>query len=268
MSSLPRRLGAVIAGAFLLYMTLPILAPVIFSFSTVWQGILPEGFTIDTYRNVLGTRKFTSALLLSFQVAGLVVAIALSLAVTSAWGIYMSRGPLGRSLRILLQVFPMVAGPLILAVGYLLTYNQPPIDISGTLWIIVAGHVSLGFPFVFRAVLSEMESRDLRGLAEAGAICGAGPIAIWTRIILPNLAGSIISGSLIVFAISFGEFEIAKMVGGFDFRTLPVMLFQSLREDFRTSSAVASILVYVALLGLLGISLLRPGRLIGDATRR
>jgi ABC-type spermidine/putrescine transport system permease subunit II len=110
---------------------------------------------------------------------------------------------------------------------------------------------------MFRAVLADMETLALDRLTEAARVCGAPWWTVWLRVLGPNLAGSVISGGLIVFALSFGEFEIAKMVGGFGFRTLPVLLFQSLREDFRTASAVAAILVYVAVLGLIAVSLLR-----------
>lgn len=256
-----RRAGRLAAGLlaalFLLYMAAPVAIPVVYSFSKLWQGILPQGFTLDAYRKVLSGTQHLPAILLSFQVAGLALLTVAVTAVPAAWGVYRAAGPGARAVRQALQVFPMVAGPLILAVGYLLTFNRPPFDFSGTVWIIVAGHAALGFPFMFRAVLADMEARGLARLVEAAQVCGAPWPAIWGRVLVPNLAGSVVSGGLIVFALSFGEFEIAKMVGGFGFRTLPVLLFQSLREDFRTAAAVASILVYVAVLGLIAVSLLR-----------
>jgi ABC-type sulfate transport system permease component len=47
------------------------------------------------------------------------------------------------------------------------------------------------------------------------------------------------------------------MVAGFGTVTLPLLLFQSLREDFRAASAVASVLLYTTLLALAGLTLLR-----------
>lgn len=260
MTRLVRFVAVLLAGLFLLYMAVPIVIPVVYSFATVWQGLLPEGFTLRSYENVLSRDHYLPAIFLSFQVATSALVIVGLIAVPAAWGIYRSHSNLAGAVRQALQIFPMVAGPLILAVGYLLTFNRPPFDFSGTMWIIVVGHAALGFPFMFRAVLAEMESLGLDRLVEAARVCGAPWPAIWARVLLPNLAGSVISGGLIVFALSFGEFEIAKMVGGFGFRTLPVLLFQSLREDFRTAAAVASILVYVAVLGLLAVSLLRARR--------
>jgi putative spermidine/putrescine transport system permease protein len=255
--TLLRALGGLIAAAFIAYMMVPIALPVIYSFSSVWQGILPEGLTLDSYRKVLAGAQYVPAIALSFQVALSALLLVAVLAVPAAWGVYRARSPLAAVMRQALLIFPMVAGPLILAVGYLLTFNRPPFDFSGTVWIIVAGHAALGFPFMFRAVLADMETLALDRLTEAARVCGAPWWTVWFRVLVPNLAGSVISGGLIVFALSFGEFEIAKMVGGFGFRTLPVLLFQSLREDFRTASAVAAILVYVAVLGLIAVSLLR-----------
>jgi len=47
------------------------------------------------------------------------------------------------------------------------------------------------------------------------------------------------------------------MVAGFGTITMPLLLFQMLREDFRIASAVSSLLVYTTLLALFGMTLAR-----------
>jgi ABC-type spermidine/putrescine transport system permease subunit II len=76
-------------------------------------------------------------------------------------------------------------------------------------------------------------------------------------VLLPNLLPAVLSGSLVAFAISMGEFEVTSMVAGFGTVTLPLLLFQSLREDLRAASAVASVLLYTPLLALAGLTLLK-----------
>ncbi|MDM7325107.1 MAG: ABC transporter permease subunit, partial [Thermus sp.] len=91
-------------------------------------------------------------------------------------------------------------------------------------------------------------------LMEAAQASGA---SLWPRlryVLFPNLLPAVLSGSLVVFAISMGEFEVTSVVAGFGTITLPLLLFQSLREDFRAASAVASLLLYITLLALFGIT--------------
>ena len=46
-------------GLFILYMILPIIATYIFSIATRWdRTILPEGYTLDGYREVLKNASF------------------------------------------------------------------------------------------------------------------------------------------------------------------------------------------------------------------
>lgn len=239
------------------YMAAPVLVPIVYSFSQVWQGVLPEGFTFQWYAEVLSSDRYLSAIVMSFQVAFSAVFTTIALGVPAAYGIYRSKSRAGKLLRQVFQVFPMVAGPLILGISYVSAFNRAPLDFAGTLWLIVLGHAALGFPFMFRIVLAEFENLRLDTLVDAAMTCGAKSVATWLHVIGPNILGSVASGSMIVFAISFGEFEVAKMVGGFNLNTMPVLLFESLRREFHYAAVISAILIYVAFAGLLCVSLLR-----------
>jgi ABC-type spermidine/putrescine transport system permease subunit II len=92
---------------------------------------------------------------------------------------------------------------------------------------------------------------------EAAAASGAGLAARLRYVLLPNLLPSLVSGSLVVFAVSMGEFELTSMVAGFGTITMPLLLFQSMREDFRVASTVSALLLYTTLLALAGMTLSR-----------
>lgn len=242
---------------FLLYLLLPLLAPVVYSFSKMWLALLPEGFTLDWYRKVFNNPNYVAAARLSLMVALAAVAINILVGVPLAYGVYVWKGRVGEGMRRLVQITPLLIPPLVIGLGFLIAFNRPPLAFSGTLWIVILGHAALGFPFFFRTVYAGLSGLEVRSLMEAAAASGAGLMQRMVYVLFPNLLPAILSGSLVAFAISMGEFEITSMVAGFGTITLPLLLFQSLREDFRAASAVASVLLYSTLLALVTISLIR-----------
>lgn len=252
-----RWLGWMFFALFLLYLLLPLLAPVVYSFSKMWMDLLPEGFTLNWYRKVFSNPNYLDAARLSLSVALAAVIVNILVGVPLAYAVYVWAGRVGVGIRRLVQIIPLLIPPLIIGLGFLIAFNRPPLALSGTIWIVILGHAALGFPFFFRTVYAGLSGLEVRGLMEAAAASGA---LLWQRLVyvlFPNLLPAILSASLVAFAISMGEFEITSMVAGFGTVTLPLLLFQSLREDFRAASAVASVLLYTTLLALVVISLLR-----------
>ena len=60
-----RAIGWLLFGLFLLSLLLPMLAPVVYSFSQMWLGLLPESFTLAWYRRILQDPRYLEAILLS-----------------------------------------------------------------------------------------------------------------------------------------------------------------------------------------------------------
>lgn len=65
-----------------------------------------------------------------------------------------------------------------------------------------------------------------------------------------------------VFAVSIGEFEVTSLVAGFSAQTLPLQLFQQMRNDMRVASAISAFLIYVSLFSFILITYL-GGRVQG-----
>ncbi len=161
-----RALGWLLFGLFLLYLVLPMLAPVVYSFSQVWLGLLPEGLTLAWYRKVFTDPKYLEGALLSLRVALLAVALNVLVGVPTAYVAHTWTGRVGEGLRRLLQVLPLLVPPLVVGLGFLLAFNRPPLALSGTFWIVVFGHAALGFPFFFRTVYAGLSGLEVRLLME------------------------------------------------------------------------------------------------------
>ncbi len=114
-------------------------------------------------------------------------------------------------------------------------------------------------PFVVRAVQPVLEDLD-QGLESAAMTLGASPWQVFTRIIWPTILPAFISGSVLSFARSLGEFGAVVFIAG----NLPgvteiVSLLIYIRLDeynYEAAAALAFVLLLVAFLTLLATNAL------------
>ncbi|HEY0530485.1 MAG TPA: carbohydrate ABC transporter permease [Actinoplanes sp.] len=141
----------------------------------------PKSFTLTGFRTALGTGEMGRALWISVQVT--VPAVLLSLLLAS-WAAYaLSRHPIPGGRAVLLL---MLAGNLLPPQILLIPVSRvmDSLGIYDTLFALVVIHVGFGLGFYTFVLHGFMRSIPAE-LTEAARIDGAGPIAIYARIIMP-----------------------------------------------------------------------------------
>lgn len=109
---------------------------------------------------------------------------------------------------------------LILAYGQLSTFRQ-------SFAFILVGHMVFTMPFMVRTVASAFQRDELRTLEEASRSLGASFRQRFLGILVPAVMPAIVAGSLMVFTLSVGEFNLTWMLHTPLTRTLPVGLADS-----------------------------------------
>ena len=107
---------------------------------------------------------------------------------------------------------PFVVPAVVLTFGFIRLYGSPPITLTSSPVLLIAGYVVLSFPYMFRAVDSGLRAIDVRTLTEAALSLGAGWGTILSQVIFPNLRVAILSGVFLTFAIVMGEFTFASLL--------------------------------------------------------
>jgi len=157
----------------------------------------------------------TQALLLSLKVAFWSVAVSLPAAVALAWLLARRDFP-GKSLLDAVVHLPLVLPPVV--VGYLLLVlfgRRGPIGafLDEYLGITLAFRWTgaalacalMGLPLLVRAVRQSLDAVD-RGLESAASTLGASPPWVFATVTLPLILPGILTGMLLSFARSLGEF--------------------------------------------------------------
>lgn len=81
---------------------------------------------------------------------------------------------------------------------------------------------------------------------------GAGPLQTFLRVTLPLIRPGLIGGAVFAFLHSFDEVVITSLVSGCSIRTLPLKMWENIRNQIDpTIAAVASLLMLVPVLWLI-----------------
>jgi putative spermidine/putrescine transport system permease protein len=119
--------------------------------------------------------------------------------------------------------------------------------------VVVFCHVVIVLPFVIRSVYISLQNLDQR-LELAAASLGAPPRKVLVTIVLPLLAPGLISGWLFAAILSFNEFTGSLFVTSQATQTLPVAMYNYVREYADPTLAALSAIYIVITATLLTVA--------------
>ena len=147
----------------------------------------------------------------------------------------------------MLYQLPVALPPLVLAFGFILVFSSDALPWLGSVWLLIAGHIVLGLPYFLQTVVADMQRLGLRTLEDAAESLGSSGLQRFLHIVLPALRHSVLSGLIVVAALSIGEFQFSNLVAGFLNRTYPVVLLQAFYGATGFACAATVILLALAL---------------------
>nr|WP_245512753.1 ABC transporter permease [Enterovirga rhinocerotis] len=253
-ASLPQRAFTIGLHTFgwgvLLFLVLPLLVVVPLSFNAGSFLTYPlSGISGRWYADLAASPSWSKAFRNSFFVGIITTVLATGLGTAAALGI--KRLGAGRAKWISLVILsPIIVPVVITAVGVYFLYA--PFGLVSSFTGLILAHTVLAAPFVVITVAATLDGFD-PNLLRAAASCGASPFVAFRRVMLPLIMPGVVSGAIFAFAISFDDIVMALFLAGPEQRTLPVQMFNGVREEISpTITAAATLLVVLAVI-LLGI---------------
>jgi len=235
-------------AAYLLYLAAPIVLLFVGSFGELWlNSLLPTGVTAKWYLQVAGDPSFRRAFTTSLFVAAMTCAACVAIGLPLAYAVFHARSARVRALARMIYQLPVALPALVLAFGFILVFSTDALPWLGSVWLLVTGHIVLGLPYFLQTVVSDMQRLGLRVLEEAAESLGSNGLQRFMHIVLPALRHSVLSGLIVVAALSIGEFQFSNLVAGFLNRTYPVVLLQAFYGATGFACAATVILLALAL---------------------
>jgi putative spermidine/putrescine transport system permease protein len=252
----PRRIMMAALGALtVLYLLAPTLVIVPMSFTEARiLSFPPEGFTLQWYQKMVTDRQWSTGIVNSLQVATLTAVLATVLGTLAALG--LSRGRFyGRSLVNALVLSPLIVPVVVIAIGMFGLFVQW--RLSGSLVGLVLAHTALALPFVVVAVGTSLRTMD-RNLELAAANLGADPRRSFFHITFPIILPGVLTGAIFAFITSWDEVVVAIFMTSARFRTLPVEMWEQVRQAVDpTVAAVSTTLLVVTTVFLMMLLVVR-----------
>ncbi|WP_019703376.1 ABC transporter permease [Paracidovorax oryzae] len=230
-----------------LFMAAPIALSVMAGLVNNYGTGLQSGLTLrwlgevwDNYGSTVGW---------SLGLALMCVAGNLLIGVPCAYALARSRSRWARLFEELLTLPVAVPGlasalALILAYGTLQSFRQ-------SFAFILVGHMVFTLPFMVRTVGSAFQKDELRSLEEAARSLGASFAQRFLGVLVPAVLPAIVAGSLMVFTLSVGEFNLTWMLHTPLTRTLPVGLadsYASMRIEVGSAYTLVFLIVILPVL--------------------
>ncbi|HEY8713355.1 MAG TPA: ABC transporter permease subunit [Thermoanaerobaculia bacterium] len=164
-----------------------------------------EEWSSGPYRYVIET--YGGSLLFSLRLAAFVVFASLLIAVPAAYGFVRYPFPGSSTLEQLVAI-PLALPGVSVAIAVIVGYAS----LRGNWLLLAAGQMLYTVPYAVRVVANTMRNVPLRALEDVARTLGAHGRSRFRHVIAPLLVRPMVLASLIVFALSWGEFNVSFLL--------------------------------------------------------
>lgn len=218
---------------------IPQLVVVYTSFLNTRGAVFVEGYSLDSYRTIfetLGT-AITNTYLYSTSAILLIV----FLGATVAYLTTRRRSALTEFIDVL-TMFPYIIPGSVLGITLLLAFNDDPILLSGTAFIIIISLVIRRLPYTLRsssAILYQISP----SIEEASISLGASPLKTFFKVTAVMMLPGVMSGAILSWITAINELSSSVILFTGATKTMSVAIYtEVIRASYGTAAALSTIL--------------------------
>ena len=223
------------------------------------RGAVDTGFTLAYYQELFINRRQSlfyvppiEAIWNSLFYASITVVLSVGMGFLVAYALN-NRTLFNRILDPLLML-PLGTSAVTLGLGFIIVFNQPPVDVRSFPLLMPIAHSLVALPFVVRTLQPALSSIP-NSLRHAAAAMGASPWRVWLEVDLPILARAVVVGAIFSFTISLGEFGATTFLSRPETPTMPVAIFRFISQpgalNYGQALAMSTLLMIVCAIGIL-----------------
>lgn len=242
-----KSIGNLIIGLVLVFLFLPIVVLVVYSFNNSSTNIVFDGFTLKWYKELFSNVNLMDAFFNTILVASISTIISTVIGTISAVGLYKYNF-YGKGLINALLYIPIVIPEIVLGISLLSIYTLMKLELG--LFTLLIAHVTFSIPYVIVSVRSSL-SRDTSLQEEASYDLGVGKFKTFWYITLPNIMPGIISGATLAFTLSLDDVIVSYFTVGPGSNTLPQYIYSMIKTGITPDvNALSSLVLLVVIIVL------------------
>lgn len=243
-----KKLSKIYLGLMLVFLYLPILVLIVFSFNNSKLRGVWAGFTLHWYSDLFSDPIILQSFYNTILVAVIATILSTILGTLSAVGINQYRRKTKNAL-LNVNYLPVLNPDIVTAVALMSLYGFLRME-QGLLTMILS-HVVFCMPYVILSVLPKLNQLN-NNVLEAAYDLGASPSYALHHVILPQIRPGILAGALMAFTLSIDDFIISFFTTGQGVSNLSITLYSMAKTGINPSmNAISTILFTVVFVLLL-----------------
>lgn len=240
-----------------LFLYFPIAVVIAFAFNSTKSRTVFNRFTLNWFvelfkDKVILTAFFNSLILATFS--AVIATIIGTLAALKIAALKQSKQNIIKNL----NYIPIINSDVIIGISLML-FLKFVLNIFnaefGFLTALIA-HITISMPYVVLTILPKIKNIE-PNIIDAALDLGCSPNMVFLKVVLPNIASSIVGALMMAFSISFDDFTVSYFTTGGSFQTLPVLIYSMVRRRITPKiNALFALIFLLALVALLLINML------------
>ena len=241
-----------------LFLYLPIIVLIVFSFNSSRQDMVWTGFSLRWYAELAKDTEIISGFGLSLKIAVMTAFTSVLLGTFAAFVLNRYQRFAGRTLFSGMVSAPLVMPEVIIGLSLLLmlvsvqkVFGYPERGVM-TIWL---GHTLLGMAYAAVVVQSRLQEMN-KSLEEAAMDLGCRPHQVFFLVTLPNITQALASAWLLTFTLSLDDVVLSAFLSGPGSSTMPIVIFSRARLGLDPRvNAVAALTILVVSMAVIASAL-------------
>ncbi len=244
------------ASLVYLFLYLPVIVVVFFSFNDSKRNIKFEGFTLSWYTKMFENEQMMDAFFNTLIVAAVSTLFSVLLGTLCAVGLYRLEFKLKTLVSNSLYI-PIVIPEIVFGIALLMFFST--LNIPTGFFTLIVSHITFSLPFVVITVRARLAGFD-RSLEEAAQDLGASSWRTFWRVTMPLITPGVISGALLALTLSLDDVVITTFTAGANSKLLPIYIQDQVKRGISPDVNALSTLMVIGVFVILILSNVIQGR--------
>lgn len=251
-----KALKNIFIGLVFIFLYLPIIILVIYSFNSSKMNIIFESFTFDWYKSLFKNKDLLEAFNNTIIIATSSTIISTIIGTISAVGLNKYNFPFKKLIMKLLYI-PIVIPEIVLGISLLSIYTLMKLELG--MFTLILSHIAFSIPFVIVSVRSSL-TPAVKTYEEAASDLGAGTFKTFFEITLPSIMPGVISGATLALTLSLDDVVISYFNAGPSSNTLPLKIYSMIKTGITPDVNALSSLILLFVIIILTTSVIIQSR--------
>lgn len=236
---------------------LPQITVTVQSFLKTKGPLFVKGFSLESYEAV--ANKLADCITNTFLYAFIALAIIIILSLLGAY-LIVRRKSVRSNLIDMLLMFPYVIPGAVLGICLTVAFNQPPILMTGTMWIIILSFVIRKLPYTMRSSVGILYQID-NSVEEASISLGVPPMKTFFKTTVHLMMPGLISGAVLSLVSMINTLSANLILYTGKTITISVAIFNCVNNDaYGQAAALSTILTLTTIICLVVFNKISGGK--------